>query len=432
MADARDEFRRGWRALLASSIGNGAGLSGLAFYTFGVFVVPLVEYFGWPQGQVVGAASSLIIGTAITAPIIGGLIDRYGVRRVGIASMALLAIGYALLTQVAGSVANFYAAWLALSLIGGGTTPVVWTRTVGVWFDRGRGFALGLALAGSGVASLFAPMLTNKAIAAWGWQGGYLAIAAFIMLAAVPLLLMFLQDRPTSVANSAVAAGSSSSRDASHELQGMTLAEALRTAAFWKIAIGFFFVAGVVAALIISLVPLLIDRGLDRADAAAIASFMGIAVLGGRVGIGFLLDRLHAPAVARTLLALCAGGCVLLSFSDLPGWLVGLSVMSLGLAAAAEVDLVAFLTSRYFGMKAYGKIYGWQLTSFYLGAAIGPKAAGLAYDHFHSWQPALYFSTGALLFGAIVTGTLGRPPVFLPRELTERDSGATATEKVTA
>ena len=76
MADARDEFRRGWRALLASSIGNGAGLSGLAFYTFGVFVVPLVEYFGWPQGQVVGAASSLIIGTAITAPIIGGLIDR--------------------------------------------------------------------------------------------------------------------------------------------------------------------------------------------------------------------------------------------------------------------------------------------------------------------------------------------------------------------
>lgn len=212
----------------------------------------------------------------------------------------------------------------------------------------------------------------------------------------------------------------------------MTLGEALRTAAFWKIAIGFFFVAGVVAALIISLVPLLIDRGLDRADAAAIASFMGIAVLGGRIGIGFLLDRLHAPAVARTLLALCAGGCLLLSFSDLPGWLVGLSVMSLGLAAAAEVDLVAFLTSRFFGMKAYGKIYGWQLTSFYLGAAIGPKAAGLAYDHFHSYVPALYFSTGALLFGAIVTGTLGRPPVFLPRELTERDARAGSAEKATA
>jgi MFS family permease len=413
-SDVMDEFRRGWRPLLASSIGNGAGISGLAFYTFGVFVVPLVEAFGWTRGTVSGAASSLIIGTAITAPIIGSMIDRYGVRRVGIASMIALALGYLLLSQLGDSIAMFYAAWLAMSLIGGGTTPVVWTRTVGVWFDRGRGFALGLALAGSGFASLFAPVLTNKAIAAWGWQGGYLAIGAFMLLLAVPLIALFLKDRPpvAAPATTAIAAGAGAA--AAHELPGLSLAEARRTAAFWKIAIGFFFVSGVVAALIINLVPLLIDRGLDRADAAAIASFMGIAVLGGRIGIGFLLDRLHAPAVARTLLGLCAGGCVLLSLGDVPAWVIGIAVMSLGLAAAAEVDLVAYLTSRFFGMKAYGKIYGWQLTAFYLGAAIGPFAAGRAYDHFQSYVPTLYFAAGALLFGAIVTGTLGRPPEFVP------------------
>jgi MFS family permease len=411
-SDVMDEFRRGWRPLLASSIGNGAGLSGLAFYTFGVFVVPLVEAFGWTRGTVSGAASSLIIGTAITAPIIGSIIDRYGVRRVGIGSMIALALGYAVLSQLGDSIAMFYAAWLALSLIGGGTTPVVWTRTVGVWFDRGRGLALGLALAGSGFASLFAPVLTNKAIAAWGWQGGYLAIGAFILFLAVPLIALFLKDRPPVVApaTTRIAAGAG----AAPELPGLSLEEARRTAAFWKIALGFFFVSGVVAALIINLVPLLIDRGLDRADAAAIASVMGIAVLGGRIGIGFLLDRLHAPAVARTLLGLCAGGCLLLSLGDVPGWVIGLAVMSLGLAAAAEVDLVAFLTSRFFGMKAYGKIYGWQLTAFYLGAAIGPFAAGRAYDHFQSYVPTLYFASGALLFGAIVTGTLGKPPEFVP------------------
>ncbi|MCU0760931.1 MAG: MFS transporter [Steroidobacteraceae bacterium] len=422
-SDARQEFRRGWRTLFASAVGNGSGLSGLPFYTFGVFVVPLVEAFGWSRGDVSGAASSLIVGTAITAPIIGSMIDRYGVRRVGLASMAALAVGYALLTQLGSSIAMFYAAWLAISLVGGGTTPVVWTRTVGVWFDRGRGFALGLALAGSGLASLFAPVLTNRAIAAWGWQGGYLALAAFILLVAVPLIAIFLQDRPPAAAPSssarpamrAVPAGAGASReDPVDALPGLTLEEALRTPAFWKIAIGFFFVSGVVAALIINLVPLLIDRGLDRADAAAIASVMGIAVLGGRIGIGFLLDRLHAPSVARTLLGLCAGGCVLLSLADLPGWAIALAVMSLGLAAAAEVDLVAFLSSRFFGMRAYGKIYGWQLTAFYLGAAIGPFAAGRAYDHFQSYLPVLYFAAGALLFGALVTGTLGRPPVFVP------------------
>jgi MFS family permease len=413
-SEVMDEFRRGWRPLLASSIGNGAGLSGLAFYTFGVFVVPLVEAFGWTRGTVSGAASSLIIGTAITAPIIGSIIDRYGVRRVGIGSMIALALGYALLSQLGDSIAMFYAAWLALSLIGGGTTPVVWTRTVGVWFDRGRGLALGLALAGSGFASLFAPVLTNKAIAAWGWQGGYLAVGAFILFLAVPLIALFLKDRPPAAAPATMGVAAAAATGAAHELPGLSLEEARRTAAFWKIALGFFFVSGVVAALIINLVPLLIDRGLDRADAAAIASVMGIAVLGGRIGIGFLLDRLHAPAVARTLLGLCAGGCLLLSLGDVPGWVIGLAVMSLGLAAAAEVDLVAFLTSRFFGMKAYGKIYGWQLTAFYLGAAIGPFAAGRAYDHFQSYLPTLYFAAGALLFGAIVTGTLGKPPEFVP------------------
>lgn len=428
-SDARHEFSRGWRPLLASSIGNGAGLSGLAFYTFGVFVVPLVEAFGWSRGSVSGAASSLIIGTAITAPIIGSIIDRYGVRKVGIGSMAALALGYMLLSQLGSSIAMFYAAWLALSLIGGGTTPVVWTRTVGVWFDRGRGLALGLALAGSGLASLFAPVLTNKAISAWGWQGGYVAIGVFILFLAVPVIAIFLKDRPP-VAAPTGAASHATTTDVGHELPGLTLEEARHTAAFWKIAIGFFFVSGVVAALIINLVPLLIDRGLDRGDAAAIASFMGIAVLGGRVGIGFLLDRLRAPAVARTLLGLCAVGCVLLSLHDVPSWVIAIAVASLGLAAAAEVDLVAFLTARYFGMKSYGKIYGWQLTAFYLGAAIGPFAAGRAYDHYQSYLPVLYFAAVALLFGAIVTGTLGKPPEFIPHphESREPASGGAASK----
>ena len=92
------------------------------------------------------------------------------------------------------------------------------------------------------------------------------------------------------------------------------------------------------------------------------------------------------------------------------------SVLSLGLAAAAEVDLVAFLTSRCFGMKAYGKIYGFQLTVFYAGAAIGPFIAGLAYDYFHSYLQMLYFSAAALIFGAVVIGTIGRPPNFASGE----------------
>ena len=82
-----DEFRRGWKTLLASAMGNGSGLSGIAFYTFGVFIVPLVTAFGWTRGQVSIAASFMILGTAITAPIIGSIIDRLGAQRVALISM---------------------------------------------------------------------------------------------------------------------------------------------------------------------------------------------------------------------------------------------------------------------------------------------------------------------------------------------------------
>src|SRR5215475_14573996 len=96
MIDAaeRAEFAQGWRPLLASAAGVGFGLTGLAFYCFGVFVVPLSEAFGWTRGEVTRGSSALIIGTAITAPIIGTVIDRYGARRVALVSMLLVAVGY--------------------------------------------------------------------------------------------------------------------------------------------------------------------------------------------------------------------------------------------------------------------------------------------------------------------------------------------------
>lgn len=399
------EFRRGWRVLIACSFGNGSGLSGIPFYTFGVFVVPLVAAFGWTRGQVSIAASFLILGTAITAPIIGSIIDKFGARRVGLWSMLALSIGYLLLTQLNGSIAMFYAAWLLMALVGGGTTPVVWTRTVNIWFDKGRGLALGLALAGSGLSGIFAPSLTTMAIANYGWQGGYVVLAAFILLVSIPVIFVLFKEGLPKAHDSDV-------HHTQADLPGKTLDESLKDISFWKIAGGFFLVSGVIAALIINLVPLLIDRGMVQASAAQIAGVMGIAIVCGRIGIGFLLDRFSAPMVARILLGFSAAGCLLLSIPGTPTWVVAISVISLGLAAAAEVDLVAFLSSRYFGMKAYGKIYGWQLTAFYLGAAIGPFSAGLAYDAFGSYLPTLYFAAGSLTFGAIVIGTLGRAPDF--------------------
>ena len=406
MSQFATEFRRGWRPLLAAGIGTGSGVTGLSFYGFGVFVLPLVAAFGWTRGEVSAAASFLILGSAITSPIVGSVIDRFGARRVGIASLLALAVAYAALTTLQGSLAMFYAAWLLLALLGGGTTPVVWTRTVNLWFDRGRGLALGLALAGSGIASMFAPPLLTRVIADDGWQTGYLVMGAFLVMVAIPLVAILLDERP---ADRPEVASAHASTAAPNALPGVELADALRSLTFWKIGVGFFFVSAVVAALIINLVPLLIDRGLTPTAAAATAGMMGMAVLIGRVAIGYLLDRHSASAVAAVVLGSCSLGCVVLAMPDSSSWMLTISVLALGLAAAAEVDLVAYLSSRFFGLRAYGKIYGWQLTSFYLGAAGGPLAAGVAFDAYGTYTPMLSFAAAALLMGAALMATLGRP-----------------------
>lgn len=405
-----NEFRRGWRILLASSVGIASGLSGIAFYTFGVFIVPLEEAFGWSRGQVSVAASFLIVGTAITAPIVGTIIDRYGARRVGITSTIFVALGYFALTQLGASIAAFYAAWLLLALIGGGTTPVVWTRAINLWFDRGRGLALGLTLAGSGLTGIFGPPFCTALIEQYGWQGGYAGVGALILFIAAPILYFFFKEHAPQTYEAVEAAPAAGPANA--HMAGLTLQESLRSVPFWIIAGGFFLVSGCVAGLLINIVPMLIDRGLSKLDAAGIASTLGIAVVLGRVGIGYLIDRLHAPLVARVLLILTAAGCGLLILADTPTWVAVVSVMSMGLAAAAEVDLVAYLTSRYCGMKAYGKIYGCQTTAFYLGAALGPIAVGMAYDHFGGYIQVLYTAAGILVFGALVVGSLGQPPDF--------------------
>ena len=400
----RGELRRGWQVLLACFVGLGLGLSGISFFTFGVFVVPLVKAFGWTRGQTASAASLLLLGTAISAPIIGAIVDRFGARRVGIISMLGVVLAYGALTQINGNLTAFYTVWLILALAGGGTTPVLWTRTVNMWFDHARGFALGFTLAGAGLSAIIGPPFCAALIQTYGWQAGYLGLGALILLIGVPTTVFLFKEAP---------AEKNTVETPAVERTGMGLGEAIRTVAFWKIAIGFFLVASPLASILVHLVPMLIDRGMQAFEAAKLAGFLGIAVVVGRIGVGWLVDRFSAKLVTLALLSMAVLGCLLLTIDGTSVGVAVISVVSIGFAVGAEVDMVAYFTSRYFGMKAYAKIYGWQTTSFYAAALIGQLLIGMAYDHFHSYFQVLYFAAGSILIGAMIIGSLGRQPKSL-------------------
>lgn len=401
-AHRESEFRRGWRVVLAAAVGVGVGLSGLPFYTFGTFVKPLSDAFGWSRAEISAGALFLVFGSLMTAPLVGRLADRLGVRRIGLTALAGLAIGFVGLTAIGGSIWNFYLGWLMVALAGAGTSPIVWTRAVTTWFDRSRGLALGLTLLGTGIAGMLGPRFVGLLIAWNGWRAGYLGMAAIVAAGALPIVAALFFERRDHTAGSGAAPVAI----------GLTAREAARTRHFWMLGLGMFLVSLGIGSAIVHLVPLMTDRGFAVSDATALAGLLGGSVVIARIGVGLLVDHFHAPRVALVLLMLPAIACLLLTGDGRATWIAALAAVLFGVAAGAEVDLIAYLTNRYFGFKAYGEIYGWQLAFFGLGAGLGPTLTGRVRDVAGGYEPALYAGAALFVIGALLIGALGPYPTL--------------------
>jgi MFS family permease len=206
----------------------------------------------------------------------------------------------------------------------------------------------------------------------------------------LPVCVMLFKDR--SKADQAAAAALAT---------GVTVGEAARTATFWKLGIAFFLVTFAMSGIVIHIIAMMMDNGLPRAQAAEVAGLIGLSILLARLLVGFLIDHLPAPPIAAACFAIPAIGCYLLTGGGHGPAMV--AAILVGVALGAELDLIAFFASRYFGMKHYGKIYGWQYVFYTLGAGVSPLAFGIAYDRLGTYDPVLWGSAGGLLIaGALM------------------------------
>lgn len=386
---------------MAAVAGVGVGVTGLPFYTFGIFMTPLSQAFGWSRSQVAVGMLCLNLGLTVTAPLIGKVIDRHGVRKIALASLVGLAVGFGLVALSGPSITSFYAAWIALAFFGCGTTPLTWTRAINLEFRKARGLALGIALLGTGLASIVGPPAIQSLITAYGFRAAYVAIGLFVLVFVLPIAAFGLQgsDAEAGPATDGVA------------LTGTSYREAIGTASFWLIAASILVMILGQAGATVHLVPMLRDRGMEAGKAAATAGLLGFSVIVGRVLVGYLVDRFPAPKVASVFFMLPAIGMAILFAARAQGGEI-VAVLLLGLSAGAEVDILAYLVSRYFGMRSYGAIYGSLLSIFGVAGGLGPVLVARAYDAAKSYQPALV--GGAILFivGAITIGCLGAYPSF--------------------
>ena len=394
------EFHKGWRPLTAATIGAGCGITSIPFYTHGVFVVPIAAEMGWTRGATQFAFTLLMLSAIVSAPLMGMLLDRFGARRVGLVSIPLLGLTFAGLSLATPAIWTYYAGWLVMAVLAAGTLPVTWTRAVTTWFDEKRGLALGLTMSGTGIAAAISPLVAAALITNYGWQDAYRFLGLIIVLIGFPVVVLWFREA------SQVDLPSSTPR----VLTGITLKRATRLRSFWILAVSLLFVSTGIAGVISNLVPLLIDRGFDAPVAARYAGLIGIAVILGRLVTGYLIDRVWAPLIAAIFLSAPALACLLLASGTPVELWIGVAAFLIGFAAGAELDIIAYLTSRYFGLRYYGAIYGAQFAFFALGAGLGPPMFGYVFDFAASYTPILLVASGLFFIGGTILLLMGPYP----------------------
>jgi MFS family permease len=400
------EFRAGWPIVLSALLGIGLGLSPVPFYTIGILAPELARTFGWGFGQVMGGLPITTLVVLVASPVTGLLVDRFGVRPVALTSVALFGLSFMAFALTDGSLTLFYVNWGMMALVGAGTLPITWTRAVNNAFEVRKGLALGLSLLGTGLFGYLVKPFAASVLAAWGWRAVYLAVGALPLLIALPVA--FLGFRDVHAQATAPADREAARRARRAATPGATFAEAMKSWRFWVLAVAFLPISFAVGGPIPNMENILRLARFGPRDIVALASYIGLSVIAGRLIGGWLIDRFWAPAVALALIGAPAVGCWLLAQGVHTYGLAALSIVMIGFAAGVEYDLMAFLTARYFGMKSYASIYGALYGAFAAGAGVAPVVFGSAFDRTHSYAQPLTLSAGLLLAGALLLLTLGR------------------------
>ena len=417
------EFRYGWPVVLSSALGIALGMSPLPFYTIGVFAGPFMQEFGWSIAQVMSALAVFTMVALFAAPLVGYVTDRIGVRKVVLTSIVLFSLTMMSFSLNNGSIALYLTIWGVLAFAGAGTLPITFTRAISRWFNQKRGLALGVALIGTGIAGALAKVYAGFLIQEFGWRWAYIGVGALPLLIAFPAAFFFFRDVDDPKAGPRAEKMIQHHADSGGaKVYGMSLAQAFRDWRFWLMAITFVPLSFAIGGPIPNLETLLQSKGFDVSDAIFLASLIGYSVLVGRLVGGFLLDHFWAPAVACVLLMLPAISMHLLQSGDLSYQTTALSIILLGFSAGIEYDLLAYLVSRYFGIRYYAVIYGTLYAFFAAGAGFGPAVYGRVFQATGSYDTILNWSMWAFIFCSLALLLLGKYRDEALLEMVEKSS----------
>jgi cyanate permease len=273
---------------------------------------------------------------------------------------------------------------------------------------------------GLGVAII--PPLTVHLINAFGWRMAWVALAVIVFVLSFLPAMFFVRDpvRPELATRGRL----------DETLPGLAAREAFRSWTFWALTVAFVLAVISINGTLVHIVALLTDRGIPVQQAAATSVIAGLSIIIGRILCGYCMDRFYGPYTAATFFLLPMVGIFLLA-SGAGGAFPFVGAVLCGLGIGAEVDLMGFFVSRYFGLRAFGTIYGCMFAIFSVGTGFGPFLMGASFDRMQSYIPMLLGFEGALLVCVILLARLGpyaypQGAISLPGEAAEQAPATSA------
>ncbi len=400
--NALAEWRGYWFLPLVAALGYATAV--LHIYSLGPFFVPITQEFGWTRAEFqFGLTTTTMISGIFCIPV-GILVDRVGPRRLALIGVPLLSAGVALLSLATGELGNWIFLWGVIAIGTFFAQATVWTSAVATRFKSGRGMAFGVTLAGASLAQIVFPLMATELIAAFGWRNAFAAMGGLWAALVFPMLLLLFHGARDKTRKPAAP-----TPEAARAMTGLSIAEALRSRALYILLLAGGLFSFTILGAVIHFVPMLTDSGATPRAAAGMAAIIGVFSIIGRLGTGFLLDHFKAHLVGAVAFLIPVAACALLLLDGANPISQSAAAAIIGLTLGSEVDVIAYLAARHFGLRNFGALYGALITALAIGTSLGPLVAAHVFDKYASYDPFLMLMMALTTISAVALVSLGSP-----------------------
>ncbi len=381
-------------------------------FSFGVFFKSIEAEFSLSRAATSGMVSVYMIVAPVFCLLAGWVVDRYGPRII-ILVMGLLTGLSLLLTSQIHSAWQLFITYSLLLSMGTSAMYIVLAATASRWFEKKRGFALGIASSGTGLGMVIMSPLATYLISGFGWRMAYIVMGLATWLIVIPLSRLLRKDPyeigalPDGAISTTKETGSPGTtiKDNSVPPPGLSLREAFRTSSFWSLSFIWLLIAFSHFFVLTHIVPHATDIGMSPEEAAALLALIGGIGIAGRVLAGRISDRIGSKAAAIGFSLATVGAMVWLLWArDL--WALYLFALVYGFAFGGRATVISVLTADAFGVSNIGVILGLMDIGWGAGGAIGSAMGGLIFDVTGSYVIAFEVGAVAMLIVTLLMATL--------------------------